>query len=185
MVPHMLPTGKLLTLPMPECPWSQLAVDFLTDLPESLGNSVIIVIIDWFSKSLSLVPQPGLFTALKTAELTFNHVFRYTGIPEYINRARACNSLQESGLALWRIWSYPYASSQSIIPSPMSKQHVETKKSFLFSGHSVLTVLFRRIGLFFFPMGWICHEFPLSLRNTPNTLPVCAWLPTTHVLLEC
>lgn len=88
MVPHMLPTGKLLTLPMPECPWSQLAVDFLTDLPESLGNSVIIVIIDWFSKSLSLVPQPGLFTALKTAELTFNHVFRYAGIPEYINRGQ-------------------------------------------------------------------------------------------------
>ncbi len=34
-----LPSGKLLPLPVPNCPWSQLGVDFITDLPASEGNT--------------------------------------------------------------------------------------------------------------------------------------------------
>lgn len=32
-VPRHLPAGKLLPLPTPQCPWSHLAIDFITDLP--------------------------------------------------------------------------------------------------------------------------------------------------------
>lgn len=44
----------------------------------------IMVVIDWFSKSLCLIPLPCRPSAFSTAELVFNHMFRYFGIPEEI-----------------------------------------------------------------------------------------------------
>ncbi len=40
--------------------------------------------VDRFSKSCRLIPLKRLPTAMETAELMFNHVFRYFGIPEDI-----------------------------------------------------------------------------------------------------
>ncbi|KAI2653766.1 Transposon Tf2-6 polyprotein [Labeo rohita] len=82
--PRHLPAGKLHPLPVPNRPWSHLGVDFMTDLPSSDGNTCILVIIDRFSKFCRLLPLKGLPTALETAEILFNHVFRYYGIPENI-----------------------------------------------------------------------------------------------------
>ncbi len=79
-----LPAGKILPLPIPNRPWSHLGVDFITDLPVSDGNTCILVIIDRFSKFCHLIPLTGLPTALQTAELLFNQVVRYYGIPEDI-----------------------------------------------------------------------------------------------------
>ncbi len=79
-----LPAGKLHPLPIPNRPWSHLGVDFITDLPVSDGHTCILVIIDRFSKFCRLIPLTGLPTALQTAELLFNRVFRYYGIPEDI-----------------------------------------------------------------------------------------------------
>ncbi|KAL0172165.1 hypothetical protein M9458_032476, partial [Cirrhinus mrigala] len=82
--PRHLPAGKLHPLPVPNRPWSHLGVDFMTDLPSSDGNTCILVTIDRFSKFCRLIPLKGLPTALETAEILFNHVFRYYGIPEDI-----------------------------------------------------------------------------------------------------
>ncbi len=79
-----LPAGKLFPLPIPNRPWSHLGVDFVTDLPALFGNTGILVVVDIFSKSCRLIPLKRLPTAMKTAELMFNHVFRYFGIPEEI-----------------------------------------------------------------------------------------------------
>lgn len=56
------------------CPWSHIALDFITDI------TIIPFILDWVS--LCLIPLLVLPTALKTAELIFNHVIRYYGFPE-------------------------------------------------------------------------------------------------------
>ncbi|KAK3540670.1 hypothetical protein QTP70_034526 [Hemibagrus guttatus] len=82
--PRHLPSGKLLPLPVPSRPWSHLGVDFITDLPTSRSHTCIFVIVDRFSKSCRLLPLKGPPTALEVAELMFNHVFRYFGIPEDI-----------------------------------------------------------------------------------------------------
>ncbi|XP_016347329.1 uncharacterized protein LOC107692676 [Sinocyclocheilus anshuiensis] len=92
--PRHLPSGKLLPLPVPNRPWSHLGVDFVTDLPPSEGNTCILVIVDRFSKSCRLLPLRGLPTALETAELLFNQVFRYYGIPEDIVSDRGPQFLQ-------------------------------------------------------------------------------------------
>ncbi len=82
--PRHLPSGKLNPLPVPNRPWSHLGVDFITDLPPSDGNTCILVIVDIFSKSCRVLPLKGLPMAMETAELLFNYVFRYYGIPEDI-----------------------------------------------------------------------------------------------------
>ncbi|KAK3549174.1 hypothetical protein QTP70_033657 [Hemibagrus guttatus] len=82
--PRHLPAGKLFLLPIPSRPWSHLGVDFVTDLPTSRDHTCIFVVVDRFSKSCRLLPLKGPPTALETAELLFNHVFRYFGIPKDI-----------------------------------------------------------------------------------------------------
>uniref|UniRef100_A0A9J7ZYA5 Uncharacterized protein n=1 Tax=Cyprinus carpio carpio TaxID=630221 RepID=A0A9J7ZYA5_CYPCA len=82
--PRELPAGLLEPLPIPQRPWSHLAVDFVTDLPNSNGYTTILVIIDRFSKSCRLIPLRGLPTAMETAQALFHHVFRVYGIPEDI-----------------------------------------------------------------------------------------------------
>ncbi|KAI2643971.1 Retrotransposon-derived protein PEG10 [Labeo rohita] len=46
----MIPSGKLVPLPIPQRPWSHIGVDFVTDLPGSEGNTCIMVVVDRFSK---------------------------------------------------------------------------------------------------------------------------------------
>ncbi len=57
---------------------------FFTDLPASDGNTCILVTVDRLSKACRLVPLKGLPTAMETAEVLFNHVFRNFGIPKDI-----------------------------------------------------------------------------------------------------
>lgn len=82
--PKQLPAGLLQPLPIPQRPWSHIAIDFITDLPESDGNTVILTIIDRFSKACRLIPLPKLPTAIQTTELLCNWVFRLYGLPEDI-----------------------------------------------------------------------------------------------------
>ncbi|KAK3519157.1 hypothetical protein QTP70_020008 [Hemibagrus guttatus] len=50
-VSRQLPEGLLEPLPTPQCPWSHLSVDFLTDLPNSGRFTMVMVVVDQFSKA--------------------------------------------------------------------------------------------------------------------------------------
>ncbi|KAL1274090.1 hypothetical protein QQF64_026904 [Cirrhinus molitorella] len=82
--PRHLPAGLLQPLPTPQRPWSHIAIDFITDLPNSQGNTTIFTIVDRFSKACRLLPLPKLPTAFEAAELLCNHVFRFYGLPDDI-----------------------------------------------------------------------------------------------------
>ncbi|KAL0187127.1 hypothetical protein M9458_018797, partial [Cirrhinus mrigala] len=79
---RQLPAGLLQPLPIPHRPWSHIAIDFVTDLPNSQGKTTILTVVDRFSKSCRLIPLPKLPTALETAETLCNFVFRFYGLPE-------------------------------------------------------------------------------------------------------
>ncbi|KAL0156950.1 hypothetical protein M9458_048196, partial [Cirrhinus mrigala] len=83
-VPHRLPAGLLQPLPVPQRPWSHIAIDFVTDLPPSNGYTTILSIIDRFSKACRFIPLAKLPMAMETAELLCNWVFRLYGLPEDI-----------------------------------------------------------------------------------------------------
>ncbi|KAI2665823.1 Transposon Tf2-9 polyprotein [Labeo rohita] len=55
-VPHCLPAGLLQPLPVPQRPWSHIAIDFVTDLPPSNGYTTILFIIGRFSKACLFIP---------------------------------------------------------------------------------------------------------------------------------
>ena len=78
---HQAPAGLLRPLPIPHRPWSHIAVDFVTGLPPSEGNTVILTIVDRFSKAVHFIPLAKLPSALETATLLVQHVFRLHGIP--------------------------------------------------------------------------------------------------------
>ncbi len=56
----------------------------MTDLPASQGHTTILTVIDRFSKACRLIPLPKLSTALETAEVLCNYVFRFYGLSEDI-----------------------------------------------------------------------------------------------------
>ncbi len=80
-IPHHLPAGKLVPLPIPRRPWSHVGVNFVTDLPNLEGFSCILVTVDRFSKACNLITLQGLSTALETVEALFHHIFRYLRHP--------------------------------------------------------------------------------------------------------
>lgn len=72
--------GLLKPLTLPSRPWSHIALEFVTGLLASSGKSVILSIIDRFSKSAHFVALEKLPSAAETAQLMVDHVFRLHGI---------------------------------------------------------------------------------------------------------
>ncbi|KAK3548932.1 hypothetical protein QTP70_021678 [Hemibagrus guttatus] len=96
---RQLPEGLLEPLPTPQCPWYHLSVDFLTDLPNSGGFTMVMVVVDRFSKACKLIPLKGYPTAMQTAEAMFQHVFQNFSLPEDIVSDRGSQLTS-------RVWRY-------------------------------------------------------------------------------
>lgn len=56
-------TGLLQLLPILECVWEDVTIDFITGLPTSHGSTVIFVVVDCLSKSAHFGDLPTAFTA--------------------------------------------------------------------------------------------------------------------------
>uniref|UniRef100_A0A8C6M778 Gypsy retrotransposon integrase-like protein 1 n=1 Tax=Nothobranchius furzeri TaxID=105023 RepID=A0A8C6M778_NOTFU len=78
------PAGLLCCLPVPSRPWSHITLDFVCGLPPSHGFTVILTVVDRFSKACHLVPLKALPTSAVTAQLLVKHVFCLHGIPTEI-----------------------------------------------------------------------------------------------------
>ncbi|KAI2646401.1 Transposon Tf2-6 polyprotein [Labeo rohita] len=76
-----LQMGSLQPLPIPSRPWSHIALDFVTALPPSQGNTVVLTVVDRFSKAVHFIPLPKLPSAKETAVAVIDHVFRLHGLP--------------------------------------------------------------------------------------------------------
>lgn len=84
-------TGLLNPLPIPQRPWSYVSVDFVTGLPDSEGHSVVLTVVDRFSKMVHFIRLPKLPSAKETAEAflrnkVFLHGFTVDGgsYPTYL-----------------------------------------------------------------------------------------------------
>ena len=79
-------------------PWSYIAIDFVTGLPESQGHSVILTIVNRFSKSVHFVPLTKLPSSKEMAQILVQHVFRLHGLPLEVTSDRG----PQSTSAFWR-----------------------------------------------------------------------------------
>ncbi len=75
------PAGLLQPLSVPSQPWSHIAMDFVTGLPLSDGKSVVLTVVDRFSKATHFIPLPKLPSARETATIVLDHIFRIHGLP--------------------------------------------------------------------------------------------------------
>jgi transposase InsO family protein len=82
------PYGPLIPLEVPDGPWEDITMDFITDLPQSEMNGqtydTILVVVDKFTKMVHYVPTHKDLTAKGLGELLHREVLRLHGTPRSI-----------------------------------------------------------------------------------------------------
>lgn len=81
---HLQPAGLLLPLPVPTSVWSDLGMDFIEALPRVGGKTVILTIVDRFSKYCHFIPLAHPYSAESVAQAFFTDIVRLHGIPQSI-----------------------------------------------------------------------------------------------------
>jgi transposase InsO family protein len=71
-------------LPAPERPWKDIAIDFITSLPNSRGHNVIWVVVDRLTKIRHFIPCSTTIDVEGLANLFMTDIFRLHGLPETI-----------------------------------------------------------------------------------------------------
>uniref|UniRef100_A0A4W5P1G0 Integrase catalytic domain-containing protein n=1 Tax=Hucho hucho TaxID=62062 RepID=A0A4W5P1G0_9TELE len=97
------PAGLLHPLPIPQRPWSHISMDFVTGLPASEGNTVVLVVVDRFSKAAHFIPLPKLPSAKETADLILQNVVRIHGTPVDIVSDRGPQFMSRYWKAFWSL----------------------------------------------------------------------------------
>ena len=81
---HLQPAGLLLALPVPTTVWTDISMDFIEALPKVGGKSVILMIVDRFSKYAHFVALAHPYSAETVAQAFFREIVRLHGIPQSI-----------------------------------------------------------------------------------------------------
>ncbi len=110
------PAGLLHPLPIPQRPWSHISMDFITGLPVSEGNSVVLVVVDRFSKAAHFIALPKLPSAKDTAEIVLQNVVRIHGIPVDIVTDRGPQFMSRYWRAFWSLFGSSVSLSSGFHP---------------------------------------------------------------------
>lgn len=78
---HLHPAGLLQPLLVPSGVCSDIAMDFVEGFPKVGGKTVILTVVDRFSKYAHFVPFSHPYTASSVAKAFFENIVRHHGIP--------------------------------------------------------------------------------------------------------
>jgi hypothetical protein len=78
---HLHPAGLLLPLPVPQGVWSNIAINFIETLPHVRDKSVILTVVDRFSKYSHFIPLAHPYSAESVAQAFFADIVRLHGVP--------------------------------------------------------------------------------------------------------
>lgn len=79
------PVGLLSSLPIPECIWFEISMDFLDGLlPNSKGKTSVLVVVERLSKYAHFLPLAHPYSATKIAQTFFDMVFKLHGLSKKI-----------------------------------------------------------------------------------------------------
>ena len=77
--------GVLQPIELPDYPWSDISLDFITGLPMTEnGFNSILNVVDRFTKSVVFIPTVDTITSTGTADIMFDSVVCYYGYPKSI-----------------------------------------------------------------------------------------------------
>lgn len=165
-VDHRKPQGELVPLPVPDCPWSTLGVDFIVKLPASNGFDSVLVFIDHLTKATHFVPARESWNVADLAEQFLSSVLRLHGLPDRVESDRGPTFVS-------RFWTAVQKRLQ-VSPSPSTAFHPAT------DGHTerVNAVLEDYLRYFVNEcqddwVSWLpLAEF--SYNNTPSSSTLCS-----------
>jgi transposase InsO family protein len=81
---HLHPAGLLLPLPVPTTVWADIGMDFIEALPRVNGKSVILTVVDRFSKYCHFIPLAHPYSVESVAQVFFAEIVRLHGVPQSI-----------------------------------------------------------------------------------------------------
>ncbi|KAF0921295.1 hypothetical protein E2562_003099 [Oryza meyeriana var. granulata] len=81
---HLRPAGLLQPLPVPSAVWADFGIDFIEALPKVQGKTVILSVVDRFSKYCHFIPLAHPYTAESVAHAFFADIVRLHGVPQSI-----------------------------------------------------------------------------------------------------
>ncbi|KAH0607596.1 uncharacterized protein H6S33_002630 [Morchella sextelata] len=96
--PCNAPYGVLRPMPIPDGPWRDVSMDFITDLPESDGYNEILVVVDRLTKMRHLIPTTKEADSKEVATLYIDNVWKLHGLPETMVSDRGTQFVAE----FWR-----------------------------------------------------------------------------------
>ena len=71
-------------LDIPSAVWADVAMDFIEALPRVNGKTVILTVVDRFSKYAHFIPLSHPYTAASVAKAFFQDIVRLHGMPSSI-----------------------------------------------------------------------------------------------------
>ncbi|KAH0608772.1 uncharacterized protein H6S33_001000, partial [Morchella sextelata] len=80
--------GVLRPLPIPEQPWQEVSMDFITGLPESEGYDAIMVVVDRLTKMRHLLPCNTTVNSEDLAQLYLRNIWKLHGLPTHVTSDR-------------------------------------------------------------------------------------------------
>ena len=111
-----LPVGELHPLPIPSGPWDTISVDFIVELPDSVGHDAIMVVVDSLTKRAHFIPTFTTLSTAGTACLFVRHVWKHHGLPRKVVSDRGPQFVAEFTQELYRMLGIRVAATTAYHP---------------------------------------------------------------------
>lgn len=138
------PAGLLEPLLVPSRVWADISMDFVEALPKVHSKSVILTVVDRFSKYTHFIPLGHLYTASSVARAFFNDIVRLHGFPDSIVSDRDPVFTGHVWRDLFQLAGVRLRLSTAFYPQPKASPKQRTRPSQCTSAASL--VIGRKIG---------------------------------------
>ena len=99
---HTLARGKLQSTNIPEKKWSEVSLDFITDLPTTRNKKdSILTVVDKATRLVHLIPCKKSITAAETAKIFWDNIVKLHGIPAVLYSDRGTQFTSNFWKTLW------------------------------------------------------------------------------------
>ena len=97
-------TGLYTSLPVPNCLWQDVSMDFVLGLPKTLRkHESVLVVVDCFSKMVYFLPYSQTANAFRVAKIFFDGIVKLHGLPKTTMSDRDMKFTSYFWKILWHI----------------------------------------------------------------------------------